>query len=86
MINESGITIFLFGWGRGELKPQIRLYIIFFISYHYKSLYFEFEKNPLIDKSDITIFLFRVGERGPEASNEIVYNIFYFLSLQKLTF
>ena len=86
MINESGITIFLFGWGRGELKPQIRLYIIFFISYHYKSLYFEFEKNPLIDKSDITIFLFRVGERGPEASDGIIYNIFYVLLLGKLIF
>ena len=53
------------------------------MSYHYKSLYFEFEQNPSINKSDIIIFPFQVGERGAEASNKIVYNIFVCLIITK---
>ena len=53
------------------------------MSYHYKGLYFEFEQNPLINKSDIIIFPFQVGERGAEASNEIVYNISVCLIITK---
>ena len=42
---------------------------------------FKYEQNPMINKSDITIFTFRVGERGAEAPGGIISNILYFLSL-----
>ena len=49
------------------------------MSYHFKSLYFEFEQNSLINKSDIKNFPFRVGERGAEASRGAETNFSVFL-------
>ena len=54
----------------------MRLYIFFFMSYYQKSLYFEFEQNPLII---ITNFPFRVWEREAEASIGAKTNFSVFL-------
>ena len=67
----------------GGFRGSKYLIHIFCMSYLYKTLYFEFEQNPLINKSDITNFPSRVGERGAEASNGIVYNIYVFLIIRK---
>ena len=87
MINRSDIIIFLFRWGRGELKPSMRLCILFlyFLSLLQKLRFWIWTKS-IYKWIRYYYFPFQEGERWAEASNQIVYNIFVFPIITKLRF